>query len=96
MLEVDHWSITAARPLAKEMVCLAIRCRLEPIKEKARMIKNYLPNILTYFKHQISNALAEGLNSKIQTDKVNARGYRSFDGFINSTLFYCGGLDMKP
>ena len=60
------------------------------------MIKNHLPNILTYFKHRISNAAAEGLNSKIQTVKTNARGYRFFDGFRNSILFYCGGLDMKP
>ena len=74
----------------------AIRSRLDPIKEKARMIKNHLPNILTYFKHRISNAVAEGLNSKIQTVKANARGYRSFDGFRNSILFYCGGLDMTP
>ena len=74
----------------------AIRCRLEPIKEKARMIKNHLPNILTYFKHRISNAVTEGLNSKIQTVKANAKGYRSFDGFRNSILFYCGGLDMTP
>lgn len=74
----------------------AIRSRLEPIKEKARMIKNHLDNILTYFKHRISNAVAEGLNSKIQTIKSNARGYRSFDGFRNSILFYCGGLDMLP
>ncbi|MEJ2405115.1 MAG: transposase, partial [Candidatus Thiodiazotropha sp.] len=28
----------------------AIRSRLEPIKEKARMIRDQLPNILTYFK----------------------------------------------
>ena len=74
----------------------AIRSRLEPIKEKARMIKNHLDNILTYFKHRISNAVAEGLNSKIQTIKSNARGYRSFEGFRNSILFYCGGLDMLP
>jgi transposase len=74
----------------------AIRSRLEPIKEKARMIKNHLPNLLNYFKHPISNAVAEGLNSKIQTVKANARGYRSFDGFRNSILFYCGGLDMAP
>ena len=74
----------------------AIRSRLEPIKEKARMIKNHLPNILTCFKHQISNAAAEVLHSKIQTVKANARGYRSFDGFGNSILFYCGGLDMTP
>ena len=65
----------------------AIRCRLEPIKEKARMIKHHLPNILTCFKHRISNAVAEGLHSKIQTVKANARGYRSFDGFRNSILF---------
>jgi transposase len=74
----------------------AIRSRLEPIKEKARMIKNHLPNILTYFKHRITNGVAEGLNSKIQTVKANARGYRSFEGFRNSILFYCGGLDMLP
>ncbi len=74
----------------------AIRSRLEPIKEKARMIKTHLSNILTYFKHRISNGVAEGLNSRIQTIKANARGYRSFDGFGNSILFYCGGLNMEP
>ncbi len=74
----------------------AVRCRLEPIKEKARMIKSHLPNMLTYFKHRISNGVAEGLNSKIQAIKSNARGYRSFEGFRNSVLFYCGGLDMEP
>ena len=74
----------------------AIRSQLEPIKAKARMIKDHLPNLLTYFQHLISNAVAEGLNSKIQTVKSNARGYRSFDGFRNSILFYCGGLQMAP
>jgi transposase len=74
----------------------AIRSRLKPIKEKARMIKTHLDNILTYFTHGISNAAAEGLNSKIQTVKSNARGYRSFSGFRNSILFYCGGLEMAP
>lgn len=74
----------------------AIRSRLGPIKEKARMIKAHLPNILTYFKHGISNAVSEGLNSKIQTVKSNARGYRSFEGFRYSILFYCGRLDMVP
>jgi len=74
----------------------AIWSCLEPIKKKARMIKTHLPNLLSYFKHPISNAIAEGLNSKIQTVKPNARGYRSFDGFRNSILFYCGGLDLVP
>jgi len=32
--------------------------------EKARMLKTHLPNILTYLKHRITNATAEGLNSR--------------------------------
>lgn len=74
----------------------AIRSRLEPIKIVARMIKNHLDNILTWFKHPISNSVSEGLNSKIQTVKSNARGYRSFESYRTSILFYCGKLDMAP
>jgi len=95
----DFWNYTyagCAERHYKQWYSWAIRSRLEPIKEKARMIKNHLPDILNYFKYPITNAVAEGLNSKIQTVKANARGYRSFDGFRNSILFYCGGLDMAP
>jgi transposase len=74
----------------------AIRSRLEPIKKEARMIKNHLDNIMTWFNHPISNAVSEGLNSKIQTVKSNARGYRSFESYRISILFYCGKLDMDP
>jgi len=93
----DFWTYTYAGCAERHFnkwYSWAIRSRLEPIKAKARMIKNHLPNILTYFKHFISNAASEGMNSKIQTVKANARGYRSFDGFRNSILFYCGKLDM--
>lgn len=95
----DFWAYTyagCAQHHFDKWYSWAIRSRIEPIKEKARMIKGHLPNILTYFKHRISNAVAEGLNSKIQTVKANARGYRSFEGFRNSILFYCGGLEMAP
>jgi transposase len=74
----------------------AIRCRLAPVKKVAKMLKSHLNGLLNYFHHRISNAVAEGLNSKIQTVKSNARGYRSFDGFRTSILFNCGKLDMLP
>lgn len=74
----------------------AIRCRLEPVKKVARMLKTHIDGLLNYFDHRISNAAAEGLNSKIQTVKSNARGYRSFEGFRTSILFHCGKLDMLP
>jgi len=95
----DFWSYTYASCAQRHFdkwYSWAIRSRLAPIKAKASMIKNHLPNLMTYFQYPISNAVAEGLNSKIQTVKSNARGYRSFDGFRNSILFYCGGLHMTP
>jgi len=66
----DFWAYQAAgwaKRHVERLYSWAIRSRLGPIKAKARMIKTHLPNILIYFKHGISNAVAEGLNSKIQT-----------------------------
>ena len=74
----------------------AIRCRLEPIKKVARMLKRHLENLLNYFEHPISNAASEGMNAKIQLLKSDARGFRSFQGYRSSILFHCGGLDMDP
>jgi transposase len=92
----DYRSAGWAMRFYKSWYSWAIRCRLEPIKKEARMIKNHLDNIMTWFKHPISNAVSEGLNSKIQTVKSNARGYRSFESYRISILFYCGKLDMDP
>ncbi|MGD8570232.1 MAG: transposase [Gammaproteobacteria bacterium] len=78
------------------MVFVGYSQSLETDQRKSQDVKSHLPNLLTYFKHPISNAVAEGLNSKIQTVKANARGYRSFEEFRNSILFYCGGLNMTP
>jgi transposase len=47
----------------------AIRSRLKPVVQVARMIKAHLENVLTYCEHRITNATIEGLNSKIQTVK---------------------------
>jgi transposase len=43
----------------------------------AKLIARHLPKVLTYFTHRISNAVAEGLNSKIATIQKRARGYRN-------------------
>jgi len=49
-----------------------------------------------YIFHPISNAAAEGFNSKIQNIKASARGFRNFDNFRYAILFYCGKLDLIP
>jgi transposase len=74
----------------------AIRCRLAPVKDVARMLKAHLENLLTYFTHAISNAMTEGFNSKIQSLKHAARGFRTFANFRIRILFFCGRLNLCP
>ena len=74
----------------------ASRCRLSSIQEVARMLKAHLTNLLTYFAHPISNAMSEGFNSKIQSLKHAARGFRSFENFRIRILFFCGRLNLYP
>jgi transposase len=74
----------------------AVRSRLEPMKEKARMLKRRFENIITYVHHQITNAASESLNAKIQWVKYTARGFRNKQNFIHAIYFHCGGLDLAP
>ena len=73
-----------------------IRSRLQPIKEVAGMLKRRFENIITYLRHQITNAASESLNAKIQWVKYTARGFRNKQNFINAIYFHCGGLDLAP
>ena len=74
----------------------ATHSRLKPMIAVAKMLKRHLDNILTYLRHQITNAMMEGFNSKIQTIKANARGYRNFANYRTAILFYCGKLVLYP
>lgn len=74
----------------------ASRSKLQPVIKVAKMIKRRLANILTYFRHRITNAQSEGFNSRIQSIKSNARGFRNFQNYRTRILFFCGKLNLKP
>jgi len=74
----------------------AARSRLKPIIDVAKMLKRHFDNILTYFRHRITNAMSEGFNSRIQSIKSQARGFRAFRNYRTRILFYCGKLDLQP
>ena len=65
----------------------ATHSRLAPIVKAAKTLDRYLPNIMTYFKHRISNATAEGLNSKIQMVKEMACGFRNREHYRIAIYF---------
>ncbi|MGH2609536.1 MAG: ISL3 family transposase [Tepidiformaceae bacterium] len=74
----------------------ATHSRLQPVIEAAQLIQRHLPNVMTYFTHRITNAVSEGLNSKIQTIKKRAYGFRNREHFKTAIYFHCGGLDLYP
>jgi transposase len=95
----DLWEyryVGAARTFFRRWYFWATHSRLAPMIEKARMLKTHLENVLTYLKHRITNATAEGLNSKIQWLRYTARGFRNRENFKTAIYFHCGGLDLYP
>ena len=74
----------------------AARSRLSPIVKVQAMIRSHLEGIVNAIEHQVSNARAEGINSRIQWVKRMARGYRNTERFRNAIYFHLGKLDLSP
>ncbi len=74
----------------------AMATRLEPVKRVVRLLKSHWDNIVTYFRYHLSNAVAEGLNSRVQQLIQKSCGYRNRDRFKRDVFFHLGGLDLYP
>lgn len=74
----------------------ATHSRLKPIIDAAKTLNRHQAGLLSYFAHRITNAGAEGLNSRIQAIRVSARGYRNREHFKTAIYFHLGGLQLYP
>jgi transposase len=74
----------------------AFHSKLAPVAEAAWTFKRHLSQMLNYVRHRITNTVSEGLNSKIQTIKKKAYGFRNRENFKTSIFFHCGGLNLYP
>jgi len=92
----DYTSEGWARRHFKRWYFWATHSRLVPVIGAARTIKNHIENVLTYTHHRITNALAEGLNSKIEKVKRTACGFGNREHYRTAIYFHCGGLDLMP
>lgn len=92
----DHGTPSEAREFFQSWYRRVIHGKLEPMKKVARMIKSRLSQVVSYCHHRITNAVAEGLNSRIMSIKRRARGFRNPENFKIAIFFYCGGLDLRP
>jgi transposase len=62
------------------------------VLETARLIHRH--NVMTFLAHRTTNALTEGLDSKI-IKKMVCR-FRNRQHFKTASYFNCGGLDLYP
>jgi len=95
----DRWHYQSegwARKYWRRWYWWATHSRLKPMTEVARRVKDHLTGVMSYFTHRITNAVAEGLNSKIATIQKMAYGFRNKDHFRTAVLFRCGGLQLYP
>lgn len=58
--------------------------------------KAHWEDIITYFRHHLCNAAAEGLNSRIQQLIRKACVCRTRNRFKRDVFFHFGGLDLHP
>ena len=66
------------------------------VKKVALMLKRHLDGILSWFRYHISNGVAEGYNSHIQSIKTAGRGFGNFANYRTRILFSCGKLNLLP
>lgn len=71
-----------------------IHSSVDAMKDAARMMRVHIGNILNYFTHDITNARAEGINSKIAFIEKKAFGYRNKEHLNTAIYFRCGNLQL--
>lgn len=80
----------------KRWYSFAIRSRLEAVKRVARMIRDHWESVMNAATRNVTNALAEAVDSKLQWIKRMASGYRNRENFRNAIYVHLGGLDLYP
>jgi len=91
-----HADASSATAYFQDWYRRVIHTKLKPMKKLARTIKERLKNVVSYCTHGITNAVAEGINSKIMSIKRRCGGYRNRENFKVAVFFHCGGLDLYP
>jgi transposase len=74
----------------------AMETALTPVQQAATTIINNLWGIINAIVRDKTNAHAESMNSRIQSIKAKARGFRNRARFKMVVYFHCGKLNLYP
>ena len=65
------------------------------LKIRAKRLSEKIDKILSWYDYPVTNAFAEGLNSKIQKVKADGCGFTNVENFISFCYFRFGDLDLR-
>jgi transposase len=85
-----------AEVLLNQWYSWARRCRLQPIKQVAKTLKDHWAGILNAFDSKLTNGRVEAANSLIQAAKAKARGYATTKHLITIAYLVAGKLTHLP
>lgn len=74
----------------------ATRRKIKEVTKVVEMFKNHQSGVINALLINLTNAMAERLNGKIQELKTVGRGYRTFNNFRSAILFFNGRLNLYP
>ena len=81
----EHERLELSKPEAYD----PLRLPLDPVIKVARMTKNYFYGVFSYFHHHVTNAMTEGLDSKIATIQTISYGFGDKKHFRIATHLHC-------
>ena len=71
-------------------------CRLDPVKQVAKTLKDHWAAILNAFDSKLTNGRVEGGNSLVQAAKAKACGYGTVKHLITIAYLVAGKLTHLP
>jgi transposase len=93
---LDYRQPARARQSLLEWLSWAARSRLEPFKRAAGTIRKYFDGILAYVSERMTNALAEGTNTRLRMIARRAYGFHNPHALISMLFLCCGGIELSP
>jgi len=95
VLFYDLWTMPD-KPTANAFLndwCAQVEAAKIPAFQKfANTLRAHWSGIIHFVESNITNAILESINSKIQLAKRRARGFRNVNNYINMIYFLCGKL----
>ena len=80
----------------KDWYTNTLESEIKPMISAADTILKHIDGVINAALYQLTNARAESINAKIQVIKSTARGFKNFNGYRTSLMFFLGRLDMLP